>query len=223
MYRFYKRRPGCNLAYFADNYNIPYGNRAESDILGRVDQIFEKIALLNPSAAVVACNTVTALCIGSLRRKYDFPIIGIQPAVKPAVKAAKRCLLLATPATVNSGAVRELIKRYGNGRVVPAPCPDLAAYVENNIFEICAEEVEALLPPAECDGVVLGCTHYSFVSDIISAHYNCEVYDGAEGTVNQICKILGISDHQGFCPQEVAFYGGNCLKNANIFNILKNS
>ncbi len=223
MYSCYKRRKDCNFAYFADNYNMPYGSLPKSEVLLKVDGIFQKISLLNPAVAVVACNTVTAECIDYLRKKYNFPIVGIQPAIKPAAKLSKKCLVLATEATVNSSAVKDLAAKYGNKNVVLAPCPNLAAYIENNIFNIKENEIRQLLPPADCDGVVLGCTHYTYVADAVSRFYGCGVFDGVEGTVNQICKILGIFDHHENCRQEVAFYGGNCLKNAQIFEYLKNN
>ncbi len=221
MYNCYKRCVDCNFAYFADNYNMPYGSKPPEEVLKTVDGYFERIALLKPAVAVVACNTVTAECICFLREKYPFPIVGIQPAVKPAVKSSKKCIVLATPATIKSQAVRELVRQYGEGKTELVPCENLAAYIENNIFDMVEEEVISMLPPAECDGVVLGCTHYTYVSDIISRFYNCSVYDGTEGTTNQICKILGKSDHHGFLSKETAFYGGNCIKNAKIFDFLK--
>lgn len=223
MYSCYKRRPDCNFYYFADNYNMPYGNRPCEEVAASVDEIFGRIALHNPSVAVVACNTVTAECIDFLRQKYSFPIVGIQPAVKPAVKSSERCVVLATPATVSSKAVRELVKNYGEGKAELVPCRDLAAYIENNIFNLEKPSIEKLLPEAECDGVVLGCTHYIYVAEVISGRFGCPVYDGVEGTVNQICKILGKPDHYDFCRQEVAFYGGNCLKNSKIFELMKNN
>ena len=222
MYSCYMRRPDCNFAYFADNYNMPYGNKPKEVVVKAVDNFFEWMALLKPAVAVVACNTVTAECIEFLRQKYSFPIVGVQPAVKPAARASKKCLVLATPATANSPAVEELINKYGEGRVQLFPCENLAAYIENNIFNMDIKEIEKLLPEVCCDGVVLGCTHYAYAAQVISVHYGCAVYDGVEGTANQICKILGKSDHHQFCPQEVAFYGGNCLKNAQIFDCLKN-
>lgn len=221
MYSCYIRRPDCNFAYFADNYNMPYGNKPKEEVVKAVDHFFEWMALLKPAVAVVACNTVTAECIEFLRQKYSFPIVGIQPAVKPAVLASKKCLVLATPATAKSSAVEELINKYGKGRVQLSPCEHLAAYIENNIFNMDIKEIEKLLPEACCDGVVLGCTHYAYAAQVISAHYGCAVYDGVEGTANQICKILGKPDHLKIYPQEVAFYGGNCLKNAKIFDELK--
>lgn len=214
---------GAELYYYADNFKVPYGNLSASEITSNADKIFLEIAKRNPSAAVVACNTVTATCIDYLRAKYGFPIIGIQPAVKPAA-AAGSCTVLATVATAQSAALSELVLRFGNGRTEVIACPQLAAYIENNIFNIDEKEVTAILPEIKADGVVLGCTHYAFVKEIIAKKYGCSVYDGIEGTAARLCRILGISDHQPLemakLPAKTAFIGGDEDKNARIFKML---
>ena len=215
-----KRRSDVNFVYFADNCNMPYGSRSHEEILSLADNKFQLMNHLHPAAAVVACNTVTAECIHILRQKYTFPIIGIQPAVKPAASAHKNCAVLATPATANSKSLKRLVEQYGGGNTKVIACPDLAAYIENNIFHLEKKEVERLLPKIECDSIVLGCTHYIFVSKVISAFYNCPVYDGIEGTANRFEKIIGICDHQTFGRSEVTFWGGDYAKNADVYSFL---
>ena len=85
-----KRIPNKQFVYFADNFNVPYGNYSEEKILILANKIFSEIQQYNPIAAVIACNTVTAVCIEYLRNKYSFPIIGIQPAIKPAARAPRK-------------------------------------------------------------------------------------------------------------------------------------
>lgn len=216
-----KRRSDCNFFYFADNYNMPYGNLSHEKILNLVDGKFELMSYLNPAAAVVACNTVTAECIDYLRQKYSFPIIGIQPAIKPAALNYKNCAVLATPATVNSSAIKKLVEAHGGGHTKVIACPDLANYIENNVFNIDRREIERLLPEVECDSIVLGCTHYIYVSKVISTFYNCPVFDGIDGTANQFEKILGISDHHQCGRCEITFWGGNCAKNAEVYALLQ--
>lgn len=215
-----KQRHDCDFIYFADNFNVPYGSLKGEEILSLADKKFSLMARLNPAAAVVACNTVTAGCIEFLREKYSFPIIGIQPAVKPAALNSERCVVLCTPATANSSALGNLIEKFGRGRTRALACDGLAAYIENNIFNMENKEVEKLLPAAECDGVVLGCTHYTYAADIISAHYKCPVYDGIEGTAARLSKILGIPDHRNLTPRKVAFSGGNVKLNRSVFEFL---
>lgn len=220
FYECVEMRKDCNFAYFADNYNVPYGSLTGKEILRLADEKFSLIAKLNPSAAVVACNTVTAECADYLRKKYPFPIIGIQPAVKPAAAVCKNCVVLCTPATAESVALKNLVERFGKGRVRVIPCEGLAAYVETHIFNMVKEEMENFLPEADCDGVVLGCTHYSYAADIISERYNCPVFDGIKGTAARFNEIIGICDHRGSVPQKVEFLGGNALFNRKVFEFI---
>ena len=212
-----RKLPYVDFIYVADNFNMPYGNKPYEEVLNLVDAHFEKINALNPAAAVIACNTVTAACARFLRSKYSFPIIGIQPAVKPAAKDGGKCVVLATPATAASAPVKELVQRYGNGITEVVPCENLAAYIEGNIFNLDAEQIVSLLPNTHADSVVLGCTHYIYAEKIIARFYGCHVYDGLEGTANHLCEILGNFDHFPKSRGKVTFLGGDTDKNAEVF------
>ncbi|MDE6441969.1 MAG: glutamate racemase, partial [Clostridia bacterium] len=163
LYECVRRLPCVDFTYFADNFRMPYGNKDKSILINYVDEIFDKINKINPSAALIACNTVTASCIDYLREKYEFPILGIQPAVKPAVKSGGKCLVLATPITAESAAMKNLVNKYGEGRTQVVAIPQLAALVEEKTTVISREEVEKYLPKVKPDTVVLGCTHYIYV------------------------------------------------------------
>lgn len=217
LYECVRILPDAEYIYFADNYNVPYGSLSESRLIEKADGVFRQIALLKPSAAVIACNTVTARCAGYLREKFKFPIIGIQPAVKPAA-AAGSCAVLATPSTAESAALKQLVERFGRGRTAVAPCPELASYIENNILNIESEKIKKLLPEIQADGVVLGCTHYSFVKKIIAKHYSCPVFDGNLGTAVHLRSLLGNFDHRLPKPPEITFIGGDEVKNREVFN-----
>lgn len=214
-----KSRKDCDFAYFADNYNMPYGNLPHGKIIELTDEKFSLIERLQPAAAVIACNTVTAECVGYLRSKYSFPIIGMQPAVKPAAKTGGKCVVLSTIATANSPSLKKLVAEYGGGNTQVAACPELAGYIEENIFKIDKNAVIKLLPDVECDTIVLGCTHYNYVYDIISEHYKCPIFDGTEGMVRRLNEILGICDHRNE-KAEIVFYGGDYMKNVKIYNYL---
>ena len=219
LYECVKSIPQADLAYFADNYHVPYGNMDDEQLLARTEKIFDKIARLNPAAAVVACNTVTAKCIAELRARYTFNIIGIQPAVKPAA-AQGECIVLATAATANSASVRALVEKYGRGRTRVFSCPQLAAYVEQNIFSLSESEIISMLPQVEAREVVLGCTHYSFIKKTIAAYYNCRIWDGVVGTVNHLNDCLGKLNHFQTTFNQIAFLGGNISKNRQILSIM---
>lgn len=216
------RKIDARFIYFADNYNVPYGNLPAEQINFLTQNIFVSVAKQKPAAAVVACNTVTACCIKELREKYQFPIIGIQPAIKPACAGGEGCAVLATRSTVESEAFKKLVGAYSDVDVYS--CPELAAYVENNLFKIKKSEVEKLLPPITRKNVVLGCTHYIYIKEIIQELYNCNVFDGVEGTVNRLISCLnanGVTVAKNRAkninsPCEVDFIGGDSLKNRVI-------
>ena len=222
LYECVRILPRVDFKYFADNFRVPYGNLTHGELINTVDRIFSEIEKLNPDAAVVACNTVTAQCIDYLRNKYKFEIIGIQPAVKPAA-ASGSCLVLATPSTADSTSVHRLVEEYGEKRTQVVACPDLAAYIEQNIENLQREGVESFLPAAKADSVVLGCTHYIFAKDIIQNYYNCPVFDGIAGTAARLREKLGIFDHSAPRAQNIGFMGGDTAKNKRIFRLLLTS
>lgn len=223
LYECVRRLPYVDFIYFSDNAHVPYGSLPQERLVELTDSVFEEISKLNPVAAVVACNTVTARCIDFLRNKYPYEIIGIQPAVKPAAEKEGRCLVLATPSTAESKPLHNLIEQYGYGRTETAACPDLAQYIENNIDNIDEDYIKSLLPRVKCDSVVLGCTHYIYIKDIVKAFYNCPVFDGVDGTaanlVKKIAKI-GKSDHGVKRAQKISFKGEFASKNRVVFNSL---
>lgn len=228
LYECVRRLPSKNFIYFADNYNVPYGSFTHEKLINTVDGIFKTVSGYFPCAAVVACNTVTAQCIGFLRKKYSFPIVGIQPAVKPAARNGEKCVILATPATAASADIRELVMHFGNGKTDVVACANLAAYIERNVFSLNETELIKLLPDVNADSVVLGCTHYAYVEETIKKRYNCRVYDGIEGTANRLCDVLGIFDHfhdknNGIIENlnknggKITFIGGDEVKNRRVF------
>ncbi len=219
LYESALRLPKAELYYFADNFKVPYGNLPDKELENAVDEIFSEIAKINPTVAVIACNTVTARCVGRLRSKYDFPIVGIQPAVKEAVRVGGKCLVFATPATAQSASLRKLINEYGNDTTQVVACPHFAQFVEQNIFNLNEEELMGLLPDLKADTVVLGCTHYIFVKEAVQKKYGCPVFTGVEGTVRRILNVLGVEYQPQIVPfiPKISFVGGDEEKNKRVF------
>lgn len=224
LYECVRKLPDVDFTYFSDNANVPYGSLSQERLIELTDSVFKEIAKLNPNAAVVACNTVTASCIDYLRNKYPFEIIGIQPAVKQAAKTGGKCLVLATPSTAESKALHNLIKEYGLDKTEAIACPDLADYIENNIKNIDDEYIKSILPHVRCDSIVLGCTHYVYIKDIVKNYYNCPVFDGIEGTAACLVKKIGKNDHLAPRAQKITFNGDYGNKNRDVFRslIMKN-
>ena len=219
LYESALRLPEAELYYFADNFNVPYGNLPDDELEKAVDEIFSEIAKVNPTVAVIACNTVTARCAERLRGKYGFPIVGIQPAVKEAVRAGGKCVVFATPATAKSASLNKLINEYGNDLTQVVACPKFAQFVEQNIFNLNEEELMKLLPDLKADTVVLGCTHYIFVKETVQKKYGCPVFTGVDGTVRRILKLLGVENKQQIVPlsPKITFVGGDEQKNKRVF------
>jgi len=219
LYEAAKRLPETRFYYFADNFKVPYGNLSREELVKSVDGIFTEIAKINPSAAVIACNTVTAQCAEYLRGKFPFPIVGIQPAVKEAANIGGKCVVFATPATAKSASLNKLIAAYGNGTTEVVACPKFAAFVEQNIFDLKEEKLLNLLPDLRADSVVLGCTHYIFVKETVAKKYGCPVFTGCEGTVKRLLTLLGAKEVCDVAPQsrKIAFIGGDEEKNERVF------
>lgn len=228
LYECVKKVPAAHYYFISDNKNVPYGNRPSEEVYRLTLKALKGIERLSPLALVVACNTVTANCIDKLRKKYSFPVIGIQPAVKQAAVVGGTCLVLATQATVKSQSFTKLVSRFPNLNAKIIGCKQLADYVEQNILNLPENLPESLLPRFSCDSVVLGCTHYAFVRRQIERVYRCPVFDGFAGTANHFAEIVGMSDHfkdflgifdhQEDVLSKVTFYRGDNAKNLQIFN-----
>lgn len=218
--------PQLKYIYAADNYRVPYGNRSGEEVFALASAVLDGAMSYRPDAVVIACNTVTAECISELRRRYPIPVIGMQPAVKPAAKFGGKCLVLATAATANSLNFKNLLSKYYPEAKVFAS-QELADYIEKSVFSLPETLPKDLLPDGNFDAAVLGCTHYMFAAKQISRCYSCQIFDGAEGTAARLGEILGISDHQaiksgktdhaGALSVDISFYGGNVDKNSAIF------
>ena len=191
---FCRTYPHCPTLYFGDNAHAPYGDRPAGEIRRLALDAFARIAAYPVRAAAVACNTVTAACIGELRRRFSFPVVGVEPAVRPAVAAARggRVLLLCTRATLAGARVRRLLAERPDTAVV-AHCPArLAAAVEENLFHLSGLSVSPFLPPGRFDAAVLGCTHYVWLRAAFERALGCPVFDGTEGTLRRLAAAAGL-------------------------------
>ncbi len=192
--------PCEELVYFGDSANAPYGTRCAEEAR---ELIFENAARLleNAKALVLACNTATALAVGELRRRYpQTPIIGMEPALKPAlaVKEHPRVLVLATETTLRERKFAMLLRRYAGGAdVTCVAAVRLVELVEKGEEDSPAaiDYLRALLAPCLApppDAVVLGCTHFPFAKRSILQAIGADVplFDGAQGTARQLQRKL---------------------------------
>ncbi|WP_020166650.1 MULTISPECIES: glutamate racemase [Methylotenera] len=167
--------PHEDLLYVADSKYAPYGSRTPVEITARCFEIADYLISKNAKALVVACNTATAAAIDAMRAKYDLPIIGMEPAVKPAAAATQNGIIgvLATVGTLKSAQFAALLESYGrNVEVVTQACVGLVECVERgelsnqSTLELIQQYCKPLLDEG-ADTIVLGCTHYPFVRPLI--------------------------------------------------------
>lgn len=175
--------------YYGDVYRAPYGNLDEKTIYAYTKEVFDIFSFLNVNAAVVACNTVTAVCIERLRKEYAFPIVGAEPAVLVAAREGGEVFVLTTRATYQSERFSNLLRlarsKYPNTKITPFSCDGLAGAIERG-----EKDFTPYLPRGKPNKVVLGCTHYVFIKDFISKFYGAETVDGNQGIANRLKSLL---------------------------------
>lgn len=200
-----KAMPNENYIYLGDSQNAPYGTKS----LEQVRRLsFHNAKLLLEQGAkglVVACNTATSAAVRIMRSIYpQLPIVGIEPALKPAAlqKEHPTVLVMATPMTVQQEKFRQLMARYEKkADIYPLPCPGLMEFIEAGDLtsERLHEFLENLIAPyldKELDSVVLGCTHYPFARRMIQTIVGDEVkiFDGGEGTAREMRRRLAAAN-----------------------------
>ncbi|MFD0928492.1 glutamate racemase [Methylophilus glucosoxydans] len=178
-----RQLPHEHFYYFADSAHAPYGNKTATEIQQRCFTIADTLIDQGAKALVVACNTATAAAISAMRERYTLPIIGMEPAVKPAAAASKNGIIgvLATTGTLKSAQFAALLEHYGQGvQVVTQACVGLVECIEQGQLD--TPQTLALLQQycqplmaAGADTIVLGCTHYPFVKKQIQEIVGPEV------------------------------------------------
>ena len=216
------RLPHVKFYYYGDNQRAPYGRRSEEEIYSFTKEALCRFLSLGADAVVVACNTATAAAVGQLRRQFPFPVIGMEPAVKPAASACKKVLVLATPRTAESARMHVLLERFPECDFTLAACPYLAGAIEKYFTVGENFLLSAHLPKGKFDGVVLGCTHYSLLASEISEYYACPVFDGNEGVAKRLEQVLymlepGSSAHLFKGKATVKFIGKSRKINKSVY------
>lgn len=173
--------PARALTYVADTGGFPYGKRSRDNINARATELIRQIQTLHQTAPIVlACNTLSTLCLESLRAQFTIPFVGTVPAIKPAAEQSqtRRFTLLATPNTAASSYSSALVAQFAADCVVDTyGAPNLAAMVEAHLLGgvLDLDGLRAELAPAflndgqgRTDCVVLGCTHYPLIANALA-------------------------------------------------------
>ncbi len=185
--------PNENYLFYEDSINNPYGEKTDEELFLITSNVVDYLLENDCKIIVIACNTATTSCMKKLREKYkDVIFVGTVPAIKVAYdNNLKHTLLLATPYTVNSKRVKELLKDYtaGDQEISVVSGENLASLIEvGNEKEIKKILKKILLPYKEkIDSIILGCTHYPLVKDIIKEIIpNIEILDGSLGVAQEV-------------------------------------
>lgn len=188
------------LIYVADSQYAPYGNKSHTEITTRCFAIADFLIAQGVKAIVVACNTATAAAIDDMRTKYTLPIIGMEPAVKPAAAVTQNGIIgvLATSGTLKSAQFAALLENYGqNVKVVTQACVGLVECIErgelNSVktMHLIRQYCKPLINE-NVDTIVLGCTHYPFVKSSIQSTVGQHIHliDTGDSVAKQLQKRL---------------------------------
>lgn len=201
--------PKEDYIFYADTDHVPYGEKPKEKVKQYVAEAVEFIAQQGVKAIVIACNTATGIVIEELRDTYNFPILGIEPAVKPAVleskKQQKKVLVLATRLTLQGEKYKNLVKGLDNCDIVESlPLPGLVELAETLEFEdkvvlpYLRKQLENI-DVTQYGTVVLGCTHFPYFRAGLRKVFGnqTELIDGSVGTANQLIRLLGEHREEG--------------------------
>ena len=196
--------PCESIIYYADTAHVPYGPRDDQNIRELTAAAIEWLYRQGCKVAVVACNTASAFSLDYLREHYgeDFPIIGLVPALKPAVlhSQSKTVAVLATPATFRGQLIKDVMQRFAipaQVQVLNVTNLDLVPFVEQGaqMSEACLSSLQQSLQPVVDQGadyLVLGCTHYPFLKPAIESIFGQKLtlIDSGIAVARQTSRIL---------------------------------
>ena len=207
--------PNENFIFYGDSKNAPYGTKTLEEVRKLTLADAEYLMTQNVKALVVACNTATSAAVRLLRNTYpELPIVGIEPAVKPAVTESHggRILVMATPMTLKQEKFQNLLAKYREqADIVPVQCDGLMEFVEHGdldgqeLDDYFAEKLSPVLTD-DTESIVLGCTHYPFLKKELR-HFlgdrDIHLIDGSLGTSRELMRrlkvqgLLRTDDHKG--------------------------
>ena len=192
--------PRETFIYYGDTKNAPYGTKDTAEVITCVRTVVRELLRQRIKALVIACNTATGAAAATLRRELEIPVIGMEPALKPASEIRKdgKILVLATPLTLHTEKFDRLMEKYGEG-AERVPCSGLMELVENEDMagaEAYLRRTFSRYDLNRVDAVVLGCTHYVFLKDTIQAMIppHIVITEGSDGTARQLKRVLQRND-----------------------------
>lgn len=226
------RLPHESLLYVADSGHVPYGEKSPDFIRERCRAIAAFLLEQGAKALVLACNTATAAGVADLREQYpELPVVGMEPAVKPAARATRSGVVgvLATTGTLKSAKFAALLDRFASDvRVITQPCPGLVERIEAGELATPGTRMllESLVQPLieqGCDTLILGCTHYPFVKPLLRKILPATValVDTGAAVARHLETLLAANGQQSECEAVVHFWSsGDPLRLADVLPVL---
>ena len=195
------RKPTGDYLYYADSDNAPYGEKSEEEVCALVSAGVDFLIGQGAEAVVLACNTATSVAARRLRAVHSIPIVGMEPAVKPAVTfhGGGRVLVTGTPVTIRGERLADLIDTVDRERLTEKlALPELVRMAEERRFDTraAADYIRRELAdgsPEAYSAVVLGCTHFNYFKDAFRLVFpeSTAIVDGNDGTVSQLIRRVG--------------------------------
>lgn len=197
-----KLLPADDYIFYADTLHIPYGEKPKDEVHEYIFEAVEYLASQHIKALVIACNTATSIAVKDLRERYDFPILGIEPAVKPAVQNSmikhKKVLVLATNLTLREEKFQNLVRMIDTADIVESlALPGLVELAEQRQFadEVVQPYLQQALSGLDLNQygtIVLGCTHFPYFREHLHHLFpeEVDIIDGGEGTARHLHRIL---------------------------------
>lgn len=223
--------PHENIVYFGDTSRVPYGTRSADTIIRYARQDLNFLSGFDIKAALVACGTISAVALDSIKDDYPFPIIGvIDSAAAAAVSASQngRIGIIGTPATVKSGAYERSISAADpDCRTISIACPLFVPLVENGhispddpLTKGAIVLYLSKLLDFEPDTIILGCTHYPIIAKAISNFVGVDIrlIDPGKEAALAICRLLslnGLTNDSG--PAKRSFYVSDSTENFETY------
>ncbi len=191
-----KELPGLEIIYKDDKEHLPYGSKTVEQIHGYVQPIFQEFIDEGCKIIVVACNTVTTNLIEDLRQEFDVPMVGMEPAIKPASENTKSGVITvcATPRTLSSKRYNWLKNEYAkNIEVIEPDCSDWAMMIESQSID--RDKIAKIIEKSiqkNSDQIVLGCTHYHWIEKLIKevAGDRAEVIQPEQPVIEQLKRVI---------------------------------
>lgn len=194
--------PNEDYIFYADTLHVPYGEKPKEEVREYIFNAVDFMAKQEIKALVIACNTATSIAVDDLRQKYDFPILGIEPSVKPAVQKCegkrKKVLVFATNLTLKEEKFHNLVKSIDRHDIIESlPLPGLVQFAENFVFseeKVVPYLIEKLssFDLKQYGTVVLGCTHFPYFKNSIKKLFpeEVDIISGSIGTAKNLKRIL---------------------------------